>query len=121
MKKLVYIITQDPKERCELVSSVFAQALTALSFDYECSIFVLDNGVRVLQPEYIAGLEAKTFEPLSRLVLLYKEMGGKLYGCNPAMTSRDINAGTWLSEMDGPVNASTMIEKALEADAVFTY
>ena len=58
MKKIVYVLTNDPREKLELMSSAFAQALTALSFGYTCEVFVMDNGVRLLEREYIAGLKA---------------------------------------------------------------
>jgi|MudIll2142460700_1097286.scaffolds.fasta_scaffold97394_2 predicted peroxiredoxin len=123
MKKIVYVLTNDPKERIELISSALAQALTALSFGYKCEIFVMDNGVRLLEPKYIEGLKAKTFDPLSELIQYYRDMGGQLYGCNPSLASRNINidAEGCKSEADGFVNASKLLESSVEADAVFTY
>ena len=121
MKKIVYIITHDPRERCELVSSAFAQALTALSFGHECELFVMDGAVRLLQPDYIAGLKAETFEPLAGLIAYYKELGGKIYGCNPAMASRQVTAENCMKGIDGYVNASKLIESSVEASAVFSY
>jgi len=121
MKKIVYVLTHDPKERCELVSTVFAQALTALGFGHGCEIFVLDNGIRLLQPEYITGLKAETFEPLVELIRYYKDMGGKLYGCNPAIISHKIAVENCMDGIDGYVNATKLIESSVEADAVFTY
>jgi predicted peroxiredoxin len=121
MKKIVYVLTHDPRERLELVSSVFAQALTALGFGHACEMFVLDNGIRLPQTEYIAGLKAETFDPLAELIQYYKDMGGKLYGCNPAITSHKIKVESCMDGIDGYVNASKLIESAVEADAVFTY
>jgi predicted peroxiredoxin len=121
MKKIVYVLTNDPKERIELISSALAQALTALSFGYKCEIFVMDNGVRLLEPKYIGELKAKTFDPLSELIQYYRDMGGQLYGCNPSLASRNIDTGSCTSEADGFVNASKLLESAVEADAVFTY
>jgi predicted peroxiredoxin len=121
MKKIVYILTHDPKERLELLSSAFAQALTALSFGYQCEMFVFDNAVRILEPEYIAGLKAKTFDPLVELIQYYRDMGGHLYGCNPALVARNIDTESCTSGADGFVNASKLLESSVEADAVFTY
>jgi predicted peroxiredoxin len=121
MKKIVYVLTHDPKERIELVSSAFAQALTALSFDYKCEMFIMDKGVNLFKPENIAGLKAPTFDPLTELIQHYKDMGGKLYGCNPAMTSHQIKTESCIGGVDGYVNASHLIESSVVADAVFTY
>ena len=121
MKKIVYVLTLDPKERCEMISSAFAQALTALSFGYECEIFVLDSAIKMLQPEYIEGLKANTFNPLTELIQYYHDMGGKLYGCNPAISSRSIKTESCIHEINGYVNATQLIESSVSADAVFTY
>jgi len=121
MKKIVYILTHDPKTRLELVSSVFAQALTALSFGYECKMFVLDNGIKLFQTEYIKGIKAATFDPLVELIQHYQDMGGKLYACNPSIASHDIKAESCMGGINGYVNASQLIESSVSADAVFTY
>jgi predicted peroxiredoxin len=121
MKKIVYILTHDPKTRLELVSSVFAQALTALSFGYECDMFVLDNGIKLFQPEYIKGIKAATFDPLTELIQHYQDMGGKLYGCNPSIASHDIKTESGMAGISGYVNASQLIESSVGANAVFTY
>ena len=121
MKKIVYVLTHDPKQRVELMSSAFAQALTALSFGYKCEIFVMDNGVRLLEPEYIAGLKSKTFDPLAELIQYYKDMGGQLYGCNPSIASRNMNTEKCSGGADGFVNASKLLESSIDADVVFTY
>jgi len=117
----VYVLTHDPKERCELLSSAFAQALTALSFGYECEVFVLDNAIKMLRPEYIEGLKANAFNPLSELIQYYHDMGGKLYGCNPAMNARDIKSESCMGGIDGYVNATQLIESSVAANAVFTF
>jgi len=121
MKKIVYVLTNDPKERCELISSAFAQALTALSFGYKCEMFVMDNCIKLLQPEYIEGLKAAAFDPLSSLLEYYTDMGGKLYGCNPAISSRNIKTESFMGGIEGYVNATKLIESSVAADAVFTY
>jgi predicted peroxiredoxin len=121
MKKIVYILTHDPKARPELVSSVFAQALTSLSFGYECEMFVLDKGIKVLQTEYIKGIKAATFDPLTELIQHYQDMGGKLYGCNPSIAAHDISTESCMGGINGFVNASHLLESSVAANAVFTY
>jgi predicted peroxiredoxin len=121
VKKIVYILTNDPKERIDLASSALAQALTALSFGYSCDLFVIDHGVKLLQPSYIAGLKSATFDPLADLLRHYQEMGGKIYGCNPAIVSHNIKTESCMDGINGFVNASKLIESSVEANAVFTY
>ncbi|HEY6010232.1 MAG TPA: DsrE family protein [Nitrospirota bacterium] len=121
MKKIVYVLTHDPKDRIELLSSALAQALTALSFGYECDLFVMDRAVKLLQPAYIEGLKADTFDPIADLLRHYQEMGGKLFGCNPAIASHNIKTENCVGGISGFVNASKLIECSVEASAVFTY
>ena len=121
MKKIVYVLTQDPREKCEMISSALAQALTAISFGYECEIFLSDNGVKLILPEYIAGLKAGAFDSLAELLDYCGTMGGKIYACNPSLNSRDIDVDKIISGITGLVNASKLIESSMEADVVFTY
>lgn len=121
MKKIVYILTHDPKERLELASSAIAQALTALSFEYECELFLLNGAIKILQPSYIEGLKAPSFGPLAELIQHYQDMGGKIYGCNPAISAHDIKTDSCMGGVSGFVNASQLLESSLAADVVFTY
>ncbi|MBI5640238.1 MAG: DsrE family protein [Nitrospirae bacterium] len=121
MNKVVYIITNDPKERLELVSSILAQALTALSFNYEAEIFVMDNAVRLVQTGYADGLKAPTFEPLMELVRNYQELGGRLYACFPSADARHLKKEDFIDAVDDYVNAVQLLESSKNATAVFTY
>lgn len=121
MSLIVYVITHDPKERCELVSSVFAQALTALAFDYKAEIFILDNGVKLAQKGYIEGLKAESFEPLSVMIKNYLDMGGLIYICHPSAEARKIEKAECITGICDFVNASKLLERAKKAAAVFTY
>lgn len=120
MNKVVYVVTDDPKERCELVSSVLAQALTSLSFDYECDLFVMDNAVRLVMKGYVDGLKAKEFAPIAELLSDFQEMGGKLFACHPATDARGLHAEDCRDGVEF-VNASRLLLNAKEAFAVFTF
>ena len=65
--KIMYTISHDPKEEAyvERVSEAFAQALTALSFSYECAIFLTSGGVNIAKKGHVEGAKAPTFEPVS--------------------------------------------------------
>lgn len=121
VKKIVYILTEDPKERTELISSALAQALTSIGFGYECELFLMDRAVKLFTPEYIEGLKAQSFEPITHLFQLYRDLGGKIYGCNAAMAAHSIKSETCAGGITGFVNATKLLECSMEADAVFTY
>jgi predicted peroxiredoxin len=84
-------------------------------------MFVMDNGIKVLQTEYVKGIKASSFEALTELIKHYQDMGGKLYGCNPSVAARDIKTESCLGGINGFVNASKLIESSVAANAVFTY
>ncbi|MDH4230617.1 MAG: DsrE family protein [Nitrospirota bacterium] len=120
MKPFVYVITNDPKERCDLVSSVFAQALTALAFGYGCEIFLLDKGCKLIVAGYLGDLKSEAFDPLSVLLDTFREMGGRLYVCSPSLAALAIKKEDCV-DVDGYVNASKLFESSRNAAAVFTF
>jgi len=121
MRKIVFILTQDPRERTDLVSNALAQALTALDSSYVCELFLSDDAVKLILPEYIAGLKKGDSVPIAELLDSYKNKGGKIYACNPSLNSRNIDADKSKDSITGCVNASNLLESSLDAYAVFSY
>jgi predicted peroxiredoxin len=74
----------------ELVSIGFAQALTALSMDHGCSMFLVDDGVNLAKKGYLDDVKARTYESLDTMLGHYKDMGGELYVCHPSADARDM-------------------------------
>ncbi|GBD99993.1 DsrE/DsrF-like family protein [bacterium BMS3Abin07] len=118
--KVVYVISGDPREKTENVSAVFAQALTAISFDYECEIFLMDEAVKSVVKGAIEGIKFKTFEPITEMMENYMDMGGKLYVCHPSSDARDITEADCIDGIEF-VNASRLLESGKNADALFTF
>lgn len=119
--KILYVISRDPIKDVECVSAVFAQALTALSFDYQCEIFLMDNAVTIARKGGISDeVKFKTFEPITTMVENFLEMDGVLYVCHPSSDARGFHPG---DEIKGAqfVNASKLLESGKDADAVFTF
>ncbi|UCG77374.1 MAG: DsrE family protein [Nitrospirota bacterium] len=121
MESYVFIISADPKEKCELVSSAFAQALTALSMDFGCSMFFVDDGVNFVKKGYLKDVKFKTYESLEIMLGHYKEMGGEVYVCHPSSDARKMNKDNCIDEVDEFVNASKLITLTGDARAVITY
>jgi predicted peroxiredoxin len=121
MSSYVFIISEDPKDKCELVSSGFAQALTALSMDHGCSMFLVDDGVNLVKKDYLNGVKAKTYESLETMLEHYKDMGGDLYVCHPSSDARDLKKDGCVDAVDEFVNASKLIALSGSAIAVITY
>ncbi len=121
MSSYVFIISRDPKDKCELVSSGFAQALTALSMDYGFSMFLVDDGVNLVKKGFLNGVKAKTYESLETMLENYKEMGGELYVCHPSADVRDLKKEDCIDGVDEFVNASKLVELSGGATAVISY
>lgn len=121
MAGFVYVLTVDPKERCELVSGVLSQAITALSFGHPCELFLMDSGVNLAVKDSISELSCGGFAPLPALLKDYSEMGGALYVCEPSVQSRALSEERFIPSVTGFVNASRLITSSKDALAVFTY
>lgn len=118
--KIVYVISGDPRQKTETVSAVFAQALTALAFDYECEIFLMAEAVMIAKRGAIDDVKFKTFEPIMDMVGNYFEMEGKLYVCHPSSDARELTAEDCIDGVEF-VNASRLLESGKAADALFTF
>ena len=120
MTRMVYVLTHDPTDRLELVSSVIAQAVLALSFGYEAEIFLLDRAVKSALKGYIDGMKAESFASLQELFEMFSEMDGKLYVCAPSAHSSHIQQEHCISGITGFVDAGTLVTHAKDS-VVFTY
>ncbi len=120
-QKIVYVLTKNPKEKSEIVSSVFAQALTSLSFGYETEIFLMDAAVEIARKGVLDGVKAPTFEPIAEMLSNYLEMEGILYICHPSSDAREIKESDCIEGIAKFVNASKLLESSIQADALFTY
>jgi predicted peroxiredoxin len=114
------VLTRDPKNCVELASSMFAQALTALSYDYKTEIFCMAEGISLVKKDYINGLKFETFQPLNEMLNDFIAMGGILYACYPSFDARKLSPEDCLDDVIC-VNASKLLGSAKEAMAVFTY
>jgi len=117
---MMYVITHDPKEKLELVSSVFSQAITALSFEYETEIFLMDSGVHAAVKGYVDGLKAASFAPLYELMEMFSEMDGKLYVCSPFAQAYHIPKDCCVPWVTDFVDAGMLVVHAKDS-TVFTY
>jgi predicted peroxiredoxin len=120
MTRVMYVLTHDPKDRVELVSSVFAQAVTALSFGYEAEMFLMDRAVKTVDEGYLDGLKAESFAPLKELIEMFSEMEGKLYVCAPFAKSHNIQKDNCISAVTEFVDAGMLVVHAKDS-VVFTY
>jgi predicted peroxiredoxin len=120
MAKIVYVVSGDPRVKTENVSAVFAQALTAVSFGYDCEIFLMDEAVVIAKKGGVEGVKFQTFEPIEMMLENFIEMEGKVYVCHPSSDARCLHAGDCIPGIEF-VNASKLLQAGIEADALFTF
>lgn len=120
MAKVVYVISGDPRQKTETVSAVLAQALTAVSFDYDCEIFLMDEAVQIAVKGGVDGVKFKTFEPISEMLESFMDMDGKVFVCHPSSDARDIHEEHCIEGVKF-VNASKLLQSGKESDALFTF
>jgi predicted peroxiredoxin len=120
MTRMLYVLTHDPKDRPKLVSSVFAQALTALSFGYEAEIFLMDRAVKTAAKGYVDGLKAESFAYLQELIDIFMEMEGKLSVCAPFAQHQNIRKENCMPAVMEFVDAGMLAVHAKNS-VVFTY
>lgn len=118
--KIVYVITRDPRKDIEVVSAVLAQALTAISFDYECEIFLMGDSIEMARKGALKDIKFKTFEPITTMVENYLEMGGTMLICHPSSDARDFHESDAIEGVKF-VNASKLLESGKSANAIFTF
>jgi len=121
MAKVVYVISRDPIKEVENVSAVFAQALTALAFEDEVEIFLMDEAVNIAKKGAISDdVKFTTFEPINEMLGNYLDMEGVLYVCHPSSDARGLHEA---DAIEGAkfVNASKILTSGKEADALFTF
>ncbi len=118
--KVVYIISCNPRTRTEKISAVLAQALTALSFGYECEIFLMDEAVTIIQKGAIDGVKFKAFESITDILKHYLDLKGKLYVCQPSSDARELTGADCIDGIQF-VNAPKLLESSKNADMLFTF
>jgi len=120
MKRVVYVLTHDPKDRPELVSGVIAQAITALSFEYEAEIYLMDRAVDMAKKGYISSIKADSFAALEELISSFIELGGGLFVCAPSAHSHHIEKADCIDGVADFVDAGRLLVQSKDS-IVFTY
>lgn len=120
MAKVVYVVSRDPKADVEAVSAVMAQALTAVSFDYECELFLMGEAVNCAKKGGITGIKHEQFESIEMMIENFIDMDGKVFICHPSSDARDFHADQAIEGVQF-VNASKLLTSGVSADALFTF
>jgi predicted peroxiredoxin len=117
----VLIIGTHAADNPEKAAMPFVMANAALAMDVKAMVVLQGDGVYLAKKGYAENLlKPGGFEPLTKLMADFKELGGELKVCVPCIKSRNIEESD-LIEGAATTAAGRLITEALKADAVFTY
>jgi uncharacterized protein involved in oxidation of intracellular sulfur len=90
-EKLVFMVLHGPTE-AEHATIPFVMACAALASDVDVVIGLQADGVELGRVGGTAGVEARGFPPLQKLVGDFLALGGRMLVCGPCLQSREIAA-----------------------------
>jgi predicted peroxiredoxin len=119
-EKVMFISTH-AGENPEKAAIPFVMGSAALAMDVKALVVLQEEGVYLAQKGYAEHMtKPGGFEPLSKLIADFLELGGELKVCVPCIKARNITEAD-LIDKAVTTAAGQLITDALEADAVFTY
>jgi uncharacterized protein involved in oxidation of intracellular sulfur len=117
----VLIIGTHAGDNPEKAAIPFVMANGAMAMDVKATVVLQGDGVYLAKKGYIENLmKPGGFEPFTKLVSDFKELGGEMKVCVPCIKERNI-AESDLIDGAQTTAAGRLITEALKADAVFTY
>ncbi len=119
-EKLVFMVTHGPDD-AELVTIPFVMAVAALASDVEAVIGLQAGAVELSVKGRADTIAADGFPPLAKLMKDYRELGGKLFVCNPCLKGRQIDPATALVDNAEVVAAARFVVELTSATNALTY
>ena len=119
-EKVLFICTH-AADKPEKAATPFVMANGAMAMDVKATVVLQGDGVYLAKKGYIENMtKPGGFDPFTKLMSDFKELGGELKVCVPCIKERNI-AESDLIEGAQTTAAGRLIAEALKADAVFTY
>jgi predicted peroxiredoxin len=119
MARILYVQTSgtDTPER---LYAPFVLGMTARSMDVEASVFFMIKGITVVKEGEAEKIQLGAFPPLREIMDQAIAAGVRCYVCEQSALLLGIPKGDFIPEAT-VAGAATLIDLALEADAVLTY
>jgi predicted peroxiredoxin len=117
--RLVFVLTHGPEDP-EKATLPFVMAVAAQASGAEALLIFQSNAVLLLRKGMAEHVPSSSFAPLPDLLNLYREAGGRLFGCVPCLNARRLTADD-LIEGTELVAAGTVVNEFLEAKHVMVY
>jgi uncharacterized protein len=120
-EEMVMFICTHAAENPEKAAIPFVMASAALAMDVKALIVLQEDGVYLAQKGYAEHVtKPGGFEPLSKLMTDFLELGGELKVCVPCIKARNISEADLIDKAQTTA-AGQLITDSLRADSVFTY
>ena len=118
-KKLVIIGTH-AEENPDKATIPFVVGNAALAMATEVVVILQTTAVYLALKGYADHVHAAGFPPLSELLAVYFESGGKLMVCSPCIQARKIEPADLIAQAT-VIAGATLVAESLAADAVLSY
>lgn len=120
-EEYILFICTHAEDHLEKAAIPFAMAIGAMAMDVKATIVLQAEAVYLAKKGYIEKLKKPGgFEPFTKLMADFQELGGELKVCVPCIKDRNIDPSD-LIEGAETTAAGRLITESLKADAVFTY
>jgi predicted peroxiredoxin len=117
----VMLICTHAGDNPEKAAMSFVMGTAALAMDVKAMIVLQGEGVYLAKKGYVENLlKPGGFEPLTKLVADFLELGGELKVCVPCIKARNITEADLIDKAETTA-AGQLITQSLKADALFTY
>lgn len=119
-KSGVVIFATHAGEDVERATFPFVMGNAALATDEPATVVLQGAGVYLGKKGYTDHIHAPAFDPLTKLVQTFVELGGRIFVCAPCIKERNIVESD-LIEGAQIVAGAGVISACCEANAVFSY
>jgi predicted peroxiredoxin len=117
----VMLIGTHAGDNPEKAAMLFVMGTAALAMDVKAMIVLQGEGVYLAKKGYVENmLKPGGFEPMTKLVKDFLELGGELRVCVPCIKARSITEADLIDQAETTA-AGQLITQSLKADALFTY
>jgi predicted peroxiredoxin len=119
-KKKLVIIATHAEENPDMATLPFAIGNAALAMEVEVVVALQTTGVYLALRGYADHVQGAGFAPLTELLDVYFEGGGRLMVCSPCIQARNINPQDLIPQATVTAGA-TLVDEVLSATNVITY
>ncbi len=120
-EEMVMFICTHAGDNPEKAAIPFVMGSAALAMDVKAIVVLQEDGVQLARKGYAEHMtKPGGFEPLTKLITDFLELGGELKVCVPCIKARNITESDLIDKAQTTA-AGQLITDSLKANSVFTY